>query len=43
MINGPEAFTPDNRLCIGETEVGGLFVAAGSRHGPRGQPAASGR
>jgi glycine cleavage system aminomethyltransferase T/glycine/D-amino acid oxidase-like deaminating enzyme len=29
MINGPEAFTPDNEFCLGETELGGLFVAAG--------------
>jgi glycine cleavage system aminomethyltransferase T/glycine/D-amino acid oxidase-like deaminating enzyme len=29
MINGPEAFTPDNEFCLGETSVGGLFVAAG--------------
>jgi 4-methylaminobutanoate oxidase (formaldehyde-forming) len=29
MINGPEAFTPDNEFCLGETEVRGLFVAAG--------------
>jgi glycine cleavage system aminomethyltransferase T/glycine/D-amino acid oxidase-like deaminating enzyme len=29
MINGPEAFTPDNEFCLGETEIGGLFVAAG--------------
>jgi glycine cleavage system aminomethyltransferase T/glycine/D-amino acid oxidase-like deaminating enzyme len=29
MINGPEAFTPDNEFCLGETEMGGLFVAAG--------------
>lgn len=29
MINGPEAFTPDNEFCLGETEVGGLYVAAG--------------
>jgi 4-methylaminobutanoate oxidase (formaldehyde-forming) len=29
MINGPEAFTPDNEFCLGETAVGGLFVAAG--------------
>jgi glycine cleavage system aminomethyltransferase T/glycine/D-amino acid oxidase-like deaminating enzyme len=29
LINGPEAFTPDNEFCLGETEVGGLFVAAG--------------
>jgi 4-methylaminobutanoate oxidase (formaldehyde-forming) len=29
LINGPEAFTPDNEFCLGETEVAGLFVAAG--------------
>ncbi|MDP9228214.1 MAG: FAD-dependent oxidoreductase, partial [Actinomycetota bacterium] len=29
LINGPEAFTPDNEFCLGETEVLGLFVAAG--------------
>ncbi|HVH21882.1 MAG TPA: FAD-dependent oxidoreductase [Pseudonocardia sp.] len=29
MINGPEAFTPDNEFCLGETEVPGFFVAAG--------------
>lgn len=29
MINGPEAFTPDNEFCLGQTEVDGLFVAAG--------------
>ncbi|WP_084956943.1 GcvT family protein [Thermoactinospora rubra] len=29
FVNGPEAFTPDNEFCLGETEVGGLFVAAG--------------
>jgi len=29
MINGPEGFTPDNGFCLGETEVAGLFVAAG--------------
>ncbi|MFI6295094.1 FAD-dependent oxidoreductase [Nonomuraea sp. NPDC050790] len=29
MINGPEAFTPDNEFCLGETEVGGFYVAAG--------------
>ena len=29
MINGPEAFTPDNEFCLGETDVAGLFVAAG--------------
>jgi glycine cleavage system aminomethyltransferase T/glycine/D-amino acid oxidase-like deaminating enzyme len=29
LINGPEAFTPDNEFCLGESEVHGLFVAAG--------------
>ncbi len=29
LINGPEGFTPDNEFCLGETEVKGLFVAAG--------------
>ena len=29
VINGPEAFTPDNEFCLGETEVDGFFVAAG--------------
>jgi glycine cleavage system aminomethyltransferase T/glycine/D-amino acid oxidase-like deaminating enzyme len=29
LINGPEAFTPDNEFCLGETPVGGFFVAAG--------------
>ena len=29
FINGPEGFTPDNEFCLGETEVGGFFVAAG--------------
>ncbi|HEX2702127.1 MAG TPA: glycine cleavage T C-terminal barrel domain-containing protein [Solirubrobacteraceae bacterium] len=29
LVNGPEAFTPDNEFCLGETEVAGLFVAAG--------------
>jgi 4-methylaminobutanoate oxidase (formaldehyde-forming) len=29
LINGPEAFTPDNEFCLGQTEVDGLFVAAG--------------
>ena len=28
FINGPEAFTPDDDFILGETEVGGLFVAA---------------
>jgi len=29
LINGPEAFTPDNEFCLGESEVLGFFVAAG--------------
>ena len=29
LINGPEGFTPDNEFVLGETEVQGLFVAAG--------------
>ena len=29
LINGPEAFTPDNEFILGESEVGGFFVATG--------------
>jgi glycine cleavage system aminomethyltransferase T/glycine/D-amino acid oxidase-like deaminating enzyme len=29
LINGPEAFTPDNEFCLGETALAGFFVAAG--------------
>jgi 4-methylaminobutanoate oxidase (formaldehyde-forming) len=29
LINGPEAFTPDNEFCLGETEVRGFFICAG--------------
>ena len=29
LVNGPEAFTPDNEFCLGQTGVDGLFVAAG--------------
>lgn len=29
FVNGPEAFTPDNEFCLGATEVGGFYVAAG--------------
>jgi 4-methylaminobutanoate oxidase (formaldehyde-forming) len=37
VINGPEAFTPDNEYILGESEVGGFFVAAGfSAHGIAG-------
>ena len=37
MINGPEGFTPDNEYILGESEVGGFFVAAGfSAHGIAG-------
>ena len=37
LINGPEGFTPDNEFILGESEVRGLFVAAGfSAHGIAG-------
>ncbi len=29
LVNGPEAFTPDNEFVLGESEVHGMFVAAG--------------
>ncbi len=29
LINGPEAFTPDNEFILGESTVRGLYVAAG--------------
>lgn len=29
VINGPEAFTPDNEFCLGPTAIKGFFVAAG--------------
>jgi sarcosine dehydrogenase len=29
FINGPEGFTPDNEFCLGQTQVGGFYVAAG--------------
>jgi 4-methylaminobutanoate oxidase (formaldehyde-forming) len=29
LINGPEAFTPDNEFILGESAVRGYFVAAG--------------
>ncbi len=29
MINGPEAFTPDNEFILGESDVRGFYVAAG--------------
>jgi glycine cleavage system aminomethyltransferase T/glycine/D-amino acid oxidase-like deaminating enzyme len=29
LINGPEAFTPDNEFCLGESEVRGFYIAAG--------------
>jgi 4-methylaminobutanoate oxidase (formaldehyde-forming) len=29
LINGPEAFTPDNEFILGESDVRGFFVAAG--------------
>ena len=37
VINGPEAFTPDNEFILGESEVDGFWVAAGfSAHGIAG-------
>jgi 4-methylaminobutanoate oxidase (formaldehyde-forming) len=37
VINGPEAFTPDNEFILGESEVRGFWVAAGfSAHGIAG-------
>ncbi len=37
IINGPEAFTPDNEFILGESEVRGFWVAAGfSAHGIAG-------
>ena len=37
LINGPEAFTPDNEFILGESEVRGFFVASGfSAHGIAG-------
>ncbi|HUQ77439.1 MAG TPA: FAD-dependent oxidoreductase [Patescibacteria group bacterium] len=37
IINGPEGFTPDNEFILGESEVGGFWVAAGfSAHGIAG-------
>jgi glycine cleavage system aminomethyltransferase T/glycine/D-amino acid oxidase-like deaminating enzyme len=37
LINGPEAFTPDNEFILGESDVRGFFVAAGfSAHGIAG-------
>jgi 4-methylaminobutanoate oxidase (formaldehyde-forming) len=29
LINGPEAFTPDNEFVLGESDIRGFFVAAG--------------
>ena len=29
LVNGPEAFTPDNEFILGESDVHGFFVAAG--------------
>ena len=37
VINGPEAFTPDNEFILGESDVRGFWVAAGfSAHGIAG-------
>ena len=38
LINGPEAFTPDNEFILGETDVRGFLVAAGfCAHGIAGR------
>ena len=29
LVNGPEGFTPDNEFVLGESDVRGLFIAAG--------------
>jgi glycine cleavage system aminomethyltransferase T/glycine/D-amino acid oxidase-like deaminating enzyme len=29
IINGPEAFTPDNEFCLGPTDIDGFWIAAG--------------
>ncbi len=37
LINGPEAFTPDNEFILGESTLSGFFLAAGfSAHGIAG-------
>jgi 4-methylaminobutanoate oxidase (formaldehyde-forming) len=37
MINGPEAFSPDGEFLLGETDVGGFYVATGfGAHGIAG-------
>ena len=41
LINGPEAFTPDNEFCLGETEVGGLLRRRRAS-APTGSPGAGG-
>ena len=38
FINGPEAFTPDNEFCLGQTEVGGL-LRRGRASAPTASPA----
>ncbi|MGO9908087.1 MAG: NAD(P)/FAD-dependent oxidoreductase [Solirubrobacteraceae bacterium] len=43
LINGPEAFTPDNEFCLGETDVAGLFVAPASVRTAWPAPAGSAR
>ena len=40
LINGPEAFTPDNEFCLGETEVAGCSSPPASA--PTGWPAPAG-
>ena len=41
LINGPEAFTPDNEFCLGESEVRGLLRRRRAS-APTGSPAPAG-
>src|SRR5207248_1484281 len=44
LINGPEAFTPDNEFLLGESAVRGFYVAAGfCAHGIAGAGGGAGR
>ena len=43
FFNGPEAFTPDGEFILGESEVPGFWVAAGSARTASRAPAASAR
>ena len=43
LINGPEAFTPDNEFCLGETEVRGSSSPPASARTGSPAPAGSAR